>query len=293
MRHFILYLLVTTLTWGSIYAQEEPSGFLGSKNLISINASGSFRILHLLGPQTTASRDVFDEKTNTFDFEENLFRSSINASFLRITKRNKGFGLMYNYETFRVNYTNEYISNFYDFNDQTLSINRVESPEFISHAIKANHVWTAKTSFLPVGFRGILGLGPRFVSLNTNRDYYAAATVPEPGTNFTSSEIHKISEMPEDVKVSFSAIELSYNGIIAYPVTKNLMVEFGFAFRTAYTLSYENNLSANIDYYSNKDIDTYEEFIDKKFYTFDYTDMVKKENWRNVFSMNLGLSFAF
>lgn len=273
--------------------QEEPSGFLGKKNLLSFNASGSFRILPLIGPESSADRDQFNEETNTFDFETNLVRSSLNASYLKINKRNKGFGLMYHYEVFRVNYTNSFVLGFYDFNGNDLSINRIESPEFTSHTIKPNFVWTAKTSFLPVGFRGILGLGPRFVSLNTNRNYHSLATVPVPNSNFSNTEIHRISDMPEEVKVNFTAIELSYNGIIAYPVSKSIMIEFGFAFRTAYTLSYEDNLAQNRAYYESIDVDDYETFIDKTFYTFDYTDMVKKENWRNVFSMNLGLSFAF
>ena len=294
MKRFTCILLLSTLAM-NILAQEEPSGFLGKKHLFSLNASGSFRILPLIGPESSTDRDQFNEATNTFDFEPNLLRSSINASYLFITKRNKGFGLMYHYEVFRSSYTNSYITGMHDFYGNTVTINRIESPEFTSHAIKPNYIWTAKTSFLPVGFRGILGLGPRFVSLNTNRDYHVLATALVPNTNYTSSEIYKISEMPEEVNVSFTAIELSYNGIIAYPITKSLMIEFGFAFRTAYTLSYENNLAENQAYYNNLDIemDDYETFINKTFYAFDYTDMVKMENWRNVFSMNLGLSFAF
>jgi hypothetical protein len=293
MNRFILLLLPLIPITAFLNAQDEPSGFLGKKNLVSFNASGSLQILPLFGGQYANYRVRYNESISNFEEQSNLIRNSLNASFLHIRKRNKGLGLMYHYETFRVGYTFSYIQNAYDFNGQTLFIDQVESPEFISHSIKPNFVWTAKESFLPVGFRGILGIGPRFVSLNTRRDYYVAAFVPTSNPSNPSKEIYRISKIPEEVKINFSALEFSYNGIIAYPVSKSLLIEFGFAFRTAYTLSYEETLAANIDYYANQDLTVYGDVIDKVFYTFDYSDMVKRQNWRNIFSMNLGLSFAF
>lgn len=284
----IVFCLSTILP---VLGQNEPPGFLGNRNLFSLNASGSVRAFAGLG---TYARDKYDENTSTIENTSNLLRGSINASFLRVTKRSKGFGLTYHYDVFKVGNNVDFIAGDYNFNAEGVRISQKESPEFISHTIKPNYVWTAKESFLPVGFRGVFGIGPRFLKLNTKRDYYAHSMVTENGNfNVFNSNITPINEMPEDVKVNITGIEMSYNGIIAYPISKSIMIELGFAFRTAFTLNYETTLMNNREYYFDKPLDDYQDVIEEAFYAFDYTEIVKRENWRNVFSMNFGFSYSF
>ena len=316
MKYLLLVLCIVFIH--KLSSSQQPPGMLGKRSLISYNMTASTRLLPVIFGNNSG-RFVYDEEEGVVD-DPNLLRFAHNFHYLYITKRHFGVGLVYNFENLNIPSTSN-LSNVqlqYPLSGSSFMmtmgiIDKMETPTFTSHTIKPSIMWTAKQSFLPVGFRNILGFGPRFTNISSRRPVYVSVLeYPDFFQDNVGLEeaVYKFPEnnIPEEIDLSNTAWELSYQGLISYPVTKNLMIELGFTLRTAFGNSMDENVTNNREFLQNR-LDNYIESvtpdnpldperalrlkIEENYYGFDYSEAISRENLFSVFSMQFGLAFAF
>lgn len=294
-KHYtiILFLIFSTF----IYSQKPP-GMLGKRNLISYNFTASTRsIANIFSGDNT--RKEYKNTIKDFTEERNLFRSAHNFHYMYILKRSFGIGIVYNYEIMKPNTTRNFVNPSLYHDSYTMgsiaTITDLEDLEFIVHTIKPSIMWTAKESFLPVGYRNILSIGPRFVDLK-NQSYYVG--VQDYSVN-NSTQVYELDEVPNQVDLSSMALDFSYTGVINYPVTKSIMIELGLTFRTAFGGDISDKLSANRSYLDSQVDNAFlqndeiiEKLVEREFYGADYSELLQFENLTNIFSMQFGVAFA-
>lgn len=292
------YTILFLLFLSTFVFAQKPPGMLGKTNLVSYNFTASTRII-ANAFSSVSGRKEYNESTDNFTDELNIFRSAHNVHYLHILKRSFGVGLVYNYEVIKPNDGNGFIQGYPDvdfapgFNG--FEIRDAENPEFVAHTIKPSIMWTAKESFLPIGYRNILSVGPRFLNLKDQSYFFNAGTFDN-----LDFQTYELDEKPDQVDLSAIAIDMSYTGIISYPVTKSIMIELGLTFRTAFggdifEKALENQSYLN-DYASEaflSDEEIAKRIIEKEFYGYDYSETLKFENLTNIFSMQFGVAFAF
>lgn len=287
----ITIILITFLSISHYHAQKPP-GFIGKRNILALNFTGSMRIISG-GVSDSYQKTEYNIKKDSYSLitSRNLFRSGINGEYFRITGRNIGFGLKFQYNKISLSSGSDLRS--FDHADSSFSTTyyiNSSSAVFNSYAFKPSIVFNSKPGFLPIGLRHTISIGALFASLNTNKDYFYELQYDE--TGFPSDDNPEIIAKPdEDFSNKFSGIDIGYNGSITYPISNALMFEVGYEFRLSILRPNSGSVNVNRKFFQNDN--SLESSLSEGFYNRDYSDVIIGEVIGRIFSMNMGLVYAF
>lgn len=289
----ITIILITFLSIPHYYAQKPP-GFIGKRNILALNLTGSMRVLSgAMAEGSGFQRTVYDpnEDSQSLSLTGHLFRSGINTEYFRILGRNFGLGLKFQYNKISLSTGSDLRSfDHADSNFFTTYYINSSSAVFNSYAFKPSIVFNSKPGFLPIGLRHTISIGALFASLNTNKDYFYELQYDE--TGFPSDDNPEIIPKPdEDFSNKFRGIDFGYNGSITYPISNALMFEVGYEFRLSVLMPDPESIEENRKFFQNDN--SIESSLSEGYYNRDYISEVGVEVIGRIFSMNMGLVYAF
>lgn len=293
MKNILQIILITLFTFVNFLNcfSQKPPGYIGKQNILGLSFTGSMRVLS--GMNNGYLKTVYepDEDNNDLIGARHILRGGINAEYFRITGRNIGFGLKFQYN--RVGLSSGVDLRSFEHSESnfptTYYVNTT-SAEFKSYAIKPTIVFNSKPGFLPIGLRHTISIGPRFVSLNTNKDYFYETEYDDFGFPIVAKP-ELINKPNEDFSNKLNGIDIGYNGSITYPISNSLIFEIGYEFRVAWLRENNASISSNRKYFQNDN--SVESSLSEAYYNRDFIPEIRGEVLGRIFSMNMGLIFAF
>lgn len=211
MKTKLLLFSLLLLGWG-IFVRAQVSGYLGNKNLFSVNFGANFRFL-------SDQLWEFDQASNSFLRDRRLFRAAGMVEYARILRNGSILGLDTRFSHSRVtSFLKTSYSQDFDFNlgySPSITIS-AESPQYRDITLRLKYTFRNSTSIAPIGLSHSLAMGPKFVSMNTRREYWHTAS--NASGPFTT---------PDGLKSSHMGFEMAYIGNFRYPVSNKLIFNFG------------------------------------------------------------------
>lgn len=294
-----LFLLVVL---ANMHAQN--SGFLGKKNMFSISTGGGIRVLPIILPSVGEAPNLnynkYNESEDSFDEKKNLFKWNVNFSYKRLIKRNLAIGIMGQYTSYQIgnyvfgnatsyDYYYDYYGNMYG--NYTISPSRISSPKFNVFSLRPVITLSPKKSLLPMGISHTFGLGFSVMQMNTNNKYYFSGSPIISGEYGITGplETHQLIA-PEGFKNNYWGLDFFYSASINYPITRFMMIEFGYDVRVGYAFPNQGKRMSNEALFdTNSDI----EQISEQILNTDFQDALARERMFSVLSLRLGLVFVF
>lgn len=293
---FLLVFLANT--------HAQNSGFLGKKNMFSISTGGGIRVLPIILPEVGEVNNLnynkYNESDDSFDEKKNLFKWNVNFSYKRLIKRNLAIGIMGQYTTYQAS-SNVFGSAYYSYSDYdyygnnygnyTINPSRISSPKFNVFSLRPVITLSPKKSLLPMGISHTFGLGFSVMQMNTNKEYYFAGSPILPGEYGATGplETHQLIA-PEGFKNNYWGLDFFYSASINYPITRFMMIEFGYDMRVGYAFPNRGKRMANETLFdTNSDM----ERISERILNADFQDALAREGMFSILSLRLGLVFVF
>ncbi len=293
---YIFIILITGLLSFSGFSQN--TGFMGKKNFITIGAGGGIRLLPLISPDGNNNRTFYTYKKTSDRFEEkmNLLKWNLNASYKRLVKRNVAVGIMFDYTKYQVShsyspssmvsYFDQYDGDYYYYEDPSLLRT---SPNFHVFKFKPTITLSPSNSLLPMGINHTLGIGPTLFVMNTSQPQYFQAYEENSITGNLERVTKKVEAPTDEFSNNYWGIEFLYSTTINYPISKFMMIEFGYDLRVGAAFPTESKRS---DKESMFDLTTSEGFISEHNYNHDYHPSLLQESITSILSFRLGFVFA-
>ena len=282
---------------------SQNSGFMGKKNIISINATGGARIIPLISPDGADNRyyTKFNESNGKYEDKWNLLKWSVGASYKRLVKRNLAVGMEFRYSSLQI--TNGYTPHdLYRYIDTDGSFseyhwssyyapgqnNEINSPTFHVYNLKPTITLAQNNSLYPIGLSHTIGFGPMLHVLNTSKSVHYKVFTENSVDDYTPS--NDVIEKPVD---GFSnmlwGIEFLYSTTINYPISKFMMIEFGYDMRFGFAFPNNSSRADNNSYFNSTDFETLNSQL---YYNADYHRPLLLENLTSILSFRLGLVFV-
>ena len=283
MKQFTLYCLAIFFLL-PLASFSQNSGFMGKKNTFSISGTGALRILPF-ALNESMYYTKFDANNNQFEDKLNLFRWDVNTSYKRLIKRNVAVGLMVNYS--QIQTSTSYIpysvdtydpdEGYYDF----FNIRNSSTSVFNVFKFRPTITFAPKNSLFPMGISHTLGFGPMVFSLNKSKDYRYTFSGDQTIYNYVA---------PANYSYSLWGVEFLYSTTINYPVSKWLLIEFGYDLTFGAVLPNNASRIKNRSYF---DLDTAEGMVNEAFYNNDLHLSFTTRSLVSFLSIRCGLVIPF
>lgn len=297
---FLAFLILLALPFLSL---SQNSGFMGKKNIISINTTGGARIIPLLSPDGADNRyyTKFNESNGKYEDKWNLLKWSVGASYKRLIKRNVAVGMEFRYSSLQITngYTpydlNRYINLDGSFTTDNWNYpyypgqnNAISSPKFHVFNLKPTITMAQNNSLYPMGLSHTIGFGPTLHVLNTSKPMsYKVFSENSAGDYIQSNEI--IEKPADGFSNMLWGIEFLYSTTINYPISKFMMIEFGYDMRFGFAFPNNSSRADNNSYFNSTDFETLNSQL---YYNADYHRPLLLENLTSILSFRLGLVFV-
>ncbi|MCH2229673.1 MAG: hypothetical protein MK105_04955 [Crocinitomicaceae bacterium] len=234
---FVLILFVGL----SLISDAQEFGFLGKKNVISVNFTANPRLLSGLNLDLPLLNSPAGYKVNTYNSKNvlktrsKIFRYDLRASYKRILNRKIALGLEFGYEKMKLPSRDAYSSyDIYAQNGWYLGTQEgyFSSPVFnvLSYMIVLELF--SENSIAPAGFSTSFGIGPKFYSFNKNQ-------------NYRSSPSDEILYPFPDYEKSMMAIDIFYDLTYRVPISRFLMFDIGMRIRTGFLFERPSGYDTN------------------------------------------------
>jgi len=278
-----------------LFVVSQNTGFVGKKNFITIGAGGGIRLLPLLSVEGTNNRSYYnyDENSDKFVEKSNLLKWNLNASYKRLVKRNVAVGVMFDYTKLQISngyspsdliiYNDPYG---YDYYDNSLL---KTTPKFHVFKFKPTITLSPSNSLLPMGINHTLGIGPTLFVMNTSQQHYYQAFEENSTTGYYQKVTKEVETPPEEFTNNYWGIEFLYSTTINYPVSKWMMIEFGYDLRIGAAFPNESKRSKNGKMFNS---DNNDDINSERYYNYDYHMPLLQESFMSILSFRLGLVFV-
>lgn len=290
MKVYHISLLALFITVFQNFSSAQNSGFMGKKNTLTFSATGAVKVLPFALDSYSRYYTKYDEGSDKFDEKINLLRWDVNASYRRLIKRNVAVGLMVNYSRYQSSsaatpsrlYTQgETDINSYDVRD-------VSSPRFNVIKFKPIITLAPSNSLLPMGVTHTLGIGPTIFLIDATQSHrYQLHNYDAPETN---DQTFEIGNPPSGFSNTLWGIEFRYSTTINYPISKWMLIEFGYDFTFGAVFGNSSDRQQNKKLF---DLDTVDGKNQERYYNNDYHSPILRESLMNILSLRLGVIFPF
>jgi len=156
-----------------------------------------------------------------------------------------------------------------------------------AQSISFVYTFATKSSLLPIGINHVIAVGPRFVNMILDGDYYADAPLnPTVTTGSGTNVVRPIAPAPSSFKNSFTGVELSYSSILRYPISRFLIFNFGLELRLALVGNNREQRSEMRNKFNG-----YSDFgIADGFYNQNHTEEINSAELRNFYNLFIGVT---
>lgn len=267
MKNKILLIVVLFAFHYSVCAQKNY-GFYGKTNFVEVTSVSYLPVIKNFS--NSYSSEGYKKSGNSLvAASSDWFNTGFRASVGRAFKKNFAASFEYGVDFWSNPLSMQYYYNLGGFN-QYIQFNRHENISMrTTHFMPKIHL-ASKSALLPLGLNHEIGLGLTLSKVKEKEYLYTLNSGSvDPGSSSEYIDFERV----------YRGIQLMYGLRMRKPLSKSLLLNYGLRYTVDFALASDSPNTNSMKYYTLSNDEIHE--------------ITKNNNFRNILSFDLGLTFAF